>query len=242
MIINPYSFAVAPGGGPFGGLVSVTDLVEFWRLDEASGTRVGIHAGLDLTDNNTVTSNPGIGGVGTAAQFTSPNQEALTRADESALSTGNIDFTWIGWVYFTSLVAGGTWIAKADSNSAAATEFRLFYNNNTLQMRWDVSDASTFGSVSATLPSPPSTGTWYFVVVEHDSVNNLITIQINNGTVYSASWSNGCWDSTKPLRFGSWRPTNQFHDGRMQWTSFWKRILTAGEKTIHYNSGSGLDY
>jgi hypothetical protein len=31
-------------------------LVEWWALNEDSGTRVGVHAGLNLTDNNTVTS------------------------------------------------------------------------------------------------------------------------------------------------------------------------------------------
>lgn len=35
-------------------------MVDWWNLSEASGTRVGSHAANNLTDNNTVTSNPGV--------------------------------------------------------------------------------------------------------------------------------------------------------------------------------------
>lgn len=37
-----------------------TTLVEWWRLDELSGNRVGEHAGLTLTDNNTVLTTTGL--------------------------------------------------------------------------------------------------------------------------------------------------------------------------------------
>src|SRR6056300_304684 len=48
--------AAGGGGGGGGGtsVVSTTDLVSFWKLDEASGTRVDAFGSNDLTDNNTV--------------------------------------------------------------------------------------------------------------------------------------------------------------------------------------------
>jgi hypothetical protein len=227
-------------GGPFGGAVSTTNLVEWWPMSEASGTRVGVHAGLDLTDNNTVTSNSGVGAT-TAAEFTSANTEFLSRADEAAISMGDIDFTLVGWFYFTSLIANETMVSKASSNSAAATEFRLYYNSSTITVQWQVSDGSALTGVSAALPSPPATGTWYFVAAWHDSTANTISIQINNGTIYSTSHTTGCWDSSAPLEFGRWG-AGRYFNGRQQRYGLFKRLLSVGDRTAFYNSGSGLDY
>lgn len=38
----------------------LTSLISYWELTEASGTRVDSHGSNDLTDNNTVTGNPGV--------------------------------------------------------------------------------------------------------------------------------------------------------------------------------------
>jgi hypothetical protein len=38
----------------------LTGLISFWPLTETSGTRVDVHGSNDLTDNNTVTGNPGV--------------------------------------------------------------------------------------------------------------------------------------------------------------------------------------
>jgi hypothetical protein len=227
-------------GGPFSGAVSTTNLVEWWPMSEASGTRVGVHAGLNLTDNNTVTSNSGVGST-TAAEFASANTEYLSRADEAATSMADIDFTLVGWFYFTSLISNETMVSKASSNSAAATEFRLAYNGSTLMVFWSVSDGSTLTSVSATLPSPPSTGTWYFVAAWHDSTANTISIQINNGTIYSTSHTTGCWDSSAPLEFGRWG-AGRYFNGRGQRYGLFKRLLSVGDRTAFFNSGNGRDY
>ena len=55
------------------------DLVAYWTLDEASGTRSDSVGSSDLTDINTVTSAPGI--LNGAAQFTAANNEYFEVAD-----------------------------------------------------------------------------------------------------------------------------------------------------------------
>src|SRR3990167_8622771 len=55
-----------------------TNLSEHWNLDETSGSRIGSFANKSLTDNNTVTSNPGK--ISNAGQFTRVNSEYLSIA------------------------------------------------------------------------------------------------------------------------------------------------------------------
>src|SRR3990167_8248201 len=74
-----------------------TSLMAYFKLDEASGTRVDSKSTNDLTDNNTVTQ--AVGKVANAAQFTSANSEYLSIGDTLDLSTGDIDFTISGWMY-----------------------------------------------------------------------------------------------------------------------------------------------
>ena len=65
-----------------------TNLIAYWKLDEASGTRNDSKGANHLTDNNTVTQ--AVGKVGNAAQFTLANSEYLSIADNADLSAGDI--------------------------------------------------------------------------------------------------------------------------------------------------------
>ena len=63
----------------------LTNLISFWEMEEASGTRVDavVASGNDLTDNATVTQNPGK--VGNAAQFTLATSEWLSHVSNASL-------------------------------------------------------------------------------------------------------------------------------------------------------------
>lgn len=232
------------GGAPFGGLVSTANLVEWWPLDEASGTRVGVHAGLDLTDNNTVTGNPGVGSS-TASQFTRANNEFLSRASSAALQTGDIAFTACKWVYLDSKPAAGysTLLGKNDY-SASQYEWSIMHQTSIDRFLFSgCSDGVTnFGTCVANSFGAPSLSTWHFVVCWHDPVANTMNIQINDGSVDSLSWTAGLFSGTGDFTIGEQKGLSRQLDGRGQRAGFWKRILTAGEKTALFNSGNGLDY
>ena len=76
--------------------MALTDnLIAFWELEEASGTRNDAHGSNHLTDNNTVAQ--GTGKVGNCADFELDNSEYLSIADNAALSVGDEDFTIQAW-------------------------------------------------------------------------------------------------------------------------------------------------
>jgi hypothetical protein len=236
--------SAAGGGSPFGGLVSTANLVDWWPLNEASGNRAGVHAGLTLTDNNTVGSNTGNGG-GTAADFEWDNgAEFLERASEAALQFGNFDWEIVLSLYLESKANPMCPISKYDVALTTQHEVYTDWTTSTDRFRLLVShDGAAENSVSANTFGAPSTGAWYMLSYRHDSVNDLIGIAVNAGTVDTAAHVSALTPGAAPFRIGSWKHSSQRSwDGRIQRVGFWKRLLTSGERTALYNSGAGLDY
>jgi len=222
------------GAGTAGSSPLHDSLISFWNLDEASGTRNDSVGTNHLTDNNTVTQ--AVGKIAEAAQFTRANSESLSIASNATLVTGDIDFTFAAWVYQDSSPGAGStyyiaskapeWILLVENVGSRLD----FYINDTLRVR-----ADAFGA--------PPTATWYFVVVWHDATANTINIQVNNGTVNSqATGATVPPTSTNPFYLGQYGSGATFWDGRIDAVGFWKRVLTAAERTSLYNSGNGQQY
>lgn len=217
----------------------LTSLVSYWKLDEASGTRVDsvVASGNDLTDNNTVTQ--AAGKISNAGQFTSANSETLSRADNASLSTGDIDFTVAGWVYGDTLPSGGGIIQKG--NGAAAHEFDLFFRGTGTAFAFRIANGTLLAQDNTIVP--PSTGTWYFVVGWHDSVADTVNVQVNNNTAVSTATTGVApTDTAAAFIIGRSVVSTVFWNGRIDEVGFWKRVLTATERTNLYNAGAGVTY
>lgn len=224
----------------------LTGIVSYWKMDEASGTRVDsvLTTGNDLADNNTVTQNPGkIAGAG---QFTAANSEFLSRASNASLQTGDIAFTWAGWVYLDSLV-NGTMLAKWGTD-AGSREYISFFNHDdhapndrfTFGVSTD-GNAGTF--VDATTFGAPSTATWYHLGMWHDPTANTINIRVNNGAANSAAFATGVRSGATTFVFGRLGSASLYYlNGRWDEVGFWKRLLTDQEWTTLYNGGNGMTY
>lgn len=216
----------------------IASLVAYWRLGEASGARVDLVSAMSLTDNNTVTQ--ATGKVGDAAQFTAANSEWLSIADNTTLSSGNIDFTIACWVYLDSKpsLCGivGKWTITGNQQEylisyvGGGTD-RFFFVASSAGNNQTNRQASTFGA--------PSTGTWYLIVAWHDAAADTVNIQINNGTVDTTTgYTGGLFDSTAEFTVGRYNGTN-YWDGRIDEVGIWKRVLTTNERTLLYNGGAG---
>jgi hypothetical protein len=229
--------------------MALTDnLVSVFELEEASGSRADavIATGNTLTDNNTVTQNAGK--VGNAAQFTSANSESLSHTDNTSLSTGDIQFTFATWVNFDTAPPAAQAVAVFSKWEGVGNnrEYALDWAQASNRFRWIVDSTGTGATVlSADNFGAPSTATWYFIVVTHDSVANTITIRVNNGTADSSAYSAGVFDGAANFnigRFATGGGGEEFLDGKVDQLCFWKRILTAAEMTQMYNGGAGLSY
>ena len=225
---------------PRGGAVAappsalLTGLEAYWKLDEASGQRNDSHGANHLTDNNTVGS--AVGKLGNAADFIPANSEYLSIADNASLSAGDIDFTIACWVFVDAAVERG-FVCK---DAIGSREFNLVTEANSKVNFYVSPDGTALVAVTEALAI--STGAWHYLVAWHDSVANTINLQTDDGAVVSTAHATGVNNGTAAFHIGSLRPTLYFMDGLIDSVGFWKRVLTAGERTSLYNGGAGLEY
>jgi hypothetical protein len=179
--------------------------------------------------------------TGGAAGFTAASSQVLTHADSATLGTGDIDFTIAAWVRLSATATSQTVAGKTGAN---LLEWLLRYDTTASNFRFFLSSdgSSAAGTVDATNFAGSFTA-WNFVVAWHDSVNNFTNIAVNavaaNQTAYAAGTTRraGAFD----LGGRSLQATN-FLGGQLDGVCFWKRVLTAGERTTLYNAGQGLSY
>lgn len=225
------------GGGDL-----TTSLISFWKLDEASGTRNDSVGTNHLTDNNTVTQ--ATGKIGNAAQFTSANQESLSRASNASLQAGDIDFTIAFWVMLDSKTHIRFLYAKRDV-TAGRSEYQVAYDHDSDRFAFSVFRATdSIVIVRANNLGAPSTGVWYHIVAWHDATANTISIAVNDGAVDTLATGGSLQAASDSVfHIGSWAGATTFeHNGRLDEAGWWKRILTAEERTALYNNGVGIHY
>jgi hypothetical protein len=184
-------------------------------------------------------------------QFSVSNQGAvfngtnayLKHADNASLETGNISFTWAGWLNLASVSGSPMMATKWDGSKTG--DYALYYSNINNAMEFLVMDGvHVSNGVLASNFGPFSTNTWYFVVAWFDAGTGLCNISVNNGAVNSFNPGYTPASSTQEFDMGATTGSSpaDFLDGVLQCIGFWKRTLTTAEITQLYNSGTPLLY
>lgn len=217
-------------------------LVSYWPLDEQSGNRRDLVGNNTLTDNATVTGNPGpSSNLVLASQFTALNTEYLSITSNSSLQTGDIDFTWCFWVYLDSITGQMMFVAKY--GSAGFREYLVGLNGAGTRWLIEVSSDGTAAVSNAAGTLVPTTTAWHFLVAWHDSINDTLNLQVDNDTLGSTAYSSGVFVGTEDLRIGFGNAAGDTAtNGRICGVGFWKRVLDASERTWLYKDGIGRLY
>lgn len=227
---------------------SITNgLKAYWSFDETSGNaidKLGVHT-LTQTGGTIATAT---GKKGGARDFEAADNEWFTEASSSDLGNVDEDMTIACWVNLESNVADQQIVSKGTDGSNDGL-YIFDYQQSSARFRFRLWGATAYGS-GTTLPAnnfgSPATATWYFVLMWHDSINDQIGIQVNNGTPDTAAHTAGGHSETGAFFIGGGYPfttPNSFpFDGMLDECGFWKRVLTADEKTWLYNSGNGRSY
>ena len=226
-----------PLGRARGGANPLLDnLVSWWALD---GNGNDSHGTNTLTANGSPTYTTGK--VGQAASLVAASSQYFSRASNSTLQTGNINWAICAWVKLAS---------KPAADMHIASKFGITANREFL-LRWTVSDrfqivwfrdaAGTATSLSASSFAAPTIGVWYFVQAWHDLTAGTLNICINNGTVDSVACIGGN-AATGDFTIGARADVAAFWDGQLDNVAIWKRLLTTTEKTELYNAGAGIAY
>lgn len=173
-----------------------------------------------------------------AVQLTANDKEYLSIASNSTLQTGDIDFSFCGWVYLDTVSSAMTVCSKAALSSNREYDF---YITSTGKLRLTVWDGSTTQVADVASTASLSSATWYMVTGYYDSVNNLVGVKINDNAFETSATTGNCAVSTASFAVGS-NPdsgTRNYMNGRIDSLLFYKKILSSAEITWLYNSGSG---
>jgi hypothetical protein len=237
-VIFPLQGSLGPLGQKFGAAAAqnqdLIDLVDaFWKLDEASGSRVDSGPnGLTLTDTGSVGS--GAGHVyPTAALFTGSTAQKLGHADDAALQGFATSYTWAAWLKPTST---GTFQAIMSKETPEEYDIYVDHNGGSPRLRVDMSTIVLVGG-SGDL----AYGSWHLAIVWNDKAAGVTHLQVDNGTVYDSTVHGSVASGTAPFAIGRlatsvafaasglYGPEMKFHD-----------VLDASQRPRLWNAGAGL--
>jgi hypothetical protein len=216
------------------------DLVAFWELEEASGTRVDAHGPHDLSQNGG-TIGQGTGKVGNCADLTAASSQYLSVAHHADLTAGaGVSFTVTAWVNAEALGASRGIACK---NAPSTGEWYLRYFHGVPEFHLVVFQAASHSGGSAVVSAvTPATATWFFIAAWHDASANQLGMRVNATTATPVSYSSDVFsDNTAPFLIGE-NAFGQYWDGLVDQVGFWRRALSGAELDELYNSGSGLSY
>ena len=131
-------------------------------------------------------------------------------------------------------------IAYGSSTTNTDFEYWLYIDTDN-QVVFDVSSSGTVanGSVRATSIGALDTATWYNVIAWHDTGDTLgISVNLS---VNTATYASGVREGSGPFVVGAVsNGVSSFLDGRIDETAFWKKVLTATDRTELYNAGNAI--
>jgi hypothetical protein len=208
-----------------------TGLVAYYNLNEASGQRNDSHTnGYHLTDINTVGSNTGVGGVGTAADFVAANSEWLSGPAVPLAAPFEICF----WAYNNADPASERMFLEWAPGNPSPLSATLATNGRVGARFLDAdSNALALGGAVAT---DMTAATWYFVRLWHTGA--AIFVSLNNGMAITLA-DNFHALTTETLTLGRRDvSTDTFLDGRLQALGIWSRNLTDAERTFLHGGGT----
>lgn len=221
--------------------MDLTNLISYWGLDESSGSRADRHGTNTMSEAGTVGTSTGKV-YALAADLTGANGFFLSDNASVSVSGAAQEYTIALWVKMGSLAATARLVSKGTSPD---TSFYVEYNlgsNRFAFSNFEGAGGLNPHSVDATSMGAPSTGTWYFIVAWRDSSGNN-RIQVNDGTVDLGSGQNAtAYDEGGEFDIGFTDGIGNFATCTIGPVMFWKRVLTAQERTDLYNGGSGLTY
>ena len=233
LVIDSYRFASAS---------TLNNGVMFhFSLDENGGNRVDSEPTNPntLAEVNGVTNAPGI--IGSAAFFEKANFEYLEAPDATDLSVGNEDFTFSAWVKPVTITSD-MHIMSHYTVSPNQRSWRMWCDSGANRFTLGLSaDGIQSTNIAANDYGVMVTNVWQHIVVQHDAVNNQMTIIVNATNINTLPYNGGVHNSTGVFQVGA-RPTAGFFDGAIDECVGWRRVLTPAEVIELNNAGAGLTY
>lgn len=216
------------------------DLIEWFGLHEASGNRIGEHAGKVLVDTNTVTGTTGPGS-NNASSFARANSEWLDGTSVRGLEGRNSDFSISCWFNATTL--GSDYYSIVGQVTGSLDEqwaWNLSFDHTNSKPRFVMGNGSTWKVALG--PNTLSTATWYHAYCQFNSVTQDLSMSINNATLVDTALAGVPMARNNGLSIGHQLGDTRYWDGGIAEFVMYKRLLTTDQQSWMYNSGNGRTY
>ena len=209
-------------------MVTTTNLVGYWKMDESSGDMIDAHGSDDGTVSGATQNSTGI--INTGYSFDGTNDDVAL-----ALNDRTTNFTYNFWAYKTT-----AWSATADKNNflehtgTGTTGILIGYSSVSGKPQAVVHDGSSWHFIGSTTVSANA---WHMYTLTYDGTTVKYYIDgVNVGTSTQSVLTS--LTSFKNLAHygGSYCACNIDEMG------IWSRAITSTEVGDLYNSGSGLAY
>jgi hypothetical protein len=212
----------------------LTNLVTYWKLDEASGARADSVGSSTLAENGGTIAGA-TGKINSAATFVRASSQYLSGGGTAVLQGGDTDFTVNFWFKLNDVGIVQAIISKDQTGSRSFA----VYVDSFDQLSAYITEGGGFDSVQIS-GTALSAGTWYMGTFWHDSASNLIGLAVNAGTPSTAAHSTGYDVGSAPVCVGQNFGTN-FFGGLVDEVGIWEpRVLSSQDRTDIYNGGSAL--
>jgi len=218
------------------------DLVAYWNLNEASGTRRDARGEIHLLEVGATGSVAGKGG--NAASFDPAGNHYLQSVKQADISGVN-GITFTCWLQIRT---GAPTIAAWFKNGAAFVSYMLLNTTNSNPNMVSMTIYDDLGGGAGIGILVAAYDTWYFVTAIYDPATMKVSISIDNGafTVSAATLS------THPtindgygaghVEVGGTERGGVRSKSYIDEIGLWSRVLTADEITALYAAGAGKFY
>lgn len=207
-----------------------TNLVSYWELEEASGTRVDSHGSNDLSDNATVLQGTGI--QGNCADLSDSTSEYLSFASSSTFVYDGASARSLSFWFYPHSVTGVNTVVSCWGGGS--TQNWIVYTNGSNIVAGVESNGALITATSAA-----TINAWHHVVLlmKASGSAELYVNGVSKGTGTPA----GSAGANAPFYIGQ-NSSSNYYDGLVDEVGWWTTELSSGDVASLYNSGSGIPY
>ena len=207
----------------------LSNLVAYWKLDEASGTIVDSVNG----HNSTAVSGTyrASGKINTCMGFNGSQYITLADSPDWTIAV-NDNITMSAWINLNSQTQ------NIYNNILGDASGPQFYLKNTFELGYYEGDIGVTSAISTY-----NNSVWYMVTMTKEVIGSIITVKFyRNGAFLSSSTSLVGDGHNPPTIYIGGDIASENINGKIDELGYWRRALTASEITALYNSGTGKSY
>ena len=210
----------------------LTNINNYWKLDETSGNNVDVVAANNTT--NTSVTNDSSGKISYCNLYSGSSSYSTIGTYLGTLWDNN--YTVAVWIKLTTLDStnGNTLLWPGDRNQQ-----HIVNSSGKLEITcFNGGAASVVGNTTL------STGTWYHVVFQRTgATTGKVFLNGSDDTSGTATMQSPTNTLAHSFRLGSRQDfTAADYDGRIDEVGIWSTALSSGDISLLYNSGTGLQY